>query len=114
MNENHSTISRYKLSAIRKLKGLTVSGAAREVGCHRQTINKLESGELRLTEEWILRLSRAYGCTASELMGDAPVLSAEERELMLLANSMTQAERVELIRFAAQLRRRGPKISPTE
>ena len=112
MSEKQTHNSLYKLREARKAAGLSTYKAATLVGCHRQTIVKLEAGETKLTEEWATKLGKAYGCTASELIGDGPILSRSERRLMELANEMTPQERDELLRVANEIRRRGLPKAP--
>lgn len=40
--------------------GLTVEEAAERLRCDRTTIWRLEAGEARVTEDWILRMARVY------------------------------------------------------
>lgn len=105
MNEKHSQKSRLKLIAIRNERGLTRQEVADlvEPRCHKSAIAKIERGEMGLTEEWAARLAKVYGCTASELLSDARVLTPDERELMKLAAQMTPGRRMALLQYARLL-----------
>src|SRR5829696_5860736 len=56
-----------RIAQVRERKNLSQQDVADSVGAHWVTVSKLERGKLRLSLEWVERLSRALGVDPSEL-----------------------------------------------
>lgn len=57
----------------RQLRGLSQSALARLVNCSNQQISFLETGELRLSVDWMRRLGAVLDCSPTDLMAPADV-----------------------------------------
>ena len=55
---------------IRKAKGLSLQQVADSAGTTKAQIQKLETGQRRLTTDWISRLAEALNCDPLDLMAD--------------------------------------------
>lgn len=58
------------LNRLRSGRGWSMEALARRVNTTASTINKLEKGQMQLTEDWLERLADAFDCTKSELLGE--------------------------------------------
>lgn len=67
---------------IRKKMGLTQKQVAELVNTTPGQIFFLETGERKLSPEWLDRLSKALGCTKAELLGETPTLSREDQVML--------------------------------
>lgn len=56
------------LLAWRDRRGLTLQQVADQIGTDKTQISKLENGKRRLTEGWLIRLAKAYGCEPRDLL----------------------------------------------
>lgn len=73
-----------KVSRIRELRrqrGLTQAALAEACGTTHGTINKLETGKMRLTAAWIEAVAAALGVTPSEILADGETEIAGDRRL---------------------------------
>ena len=70
------------LLEIRKQKGMTQRDVADAVNTTANQISRLETGERQLKPEWLERLSKALNCTKAELLGEAPLYTKHEMEIM--------------------------------
>ena len=68
MNWN-STIVGERISAFRKKHGLTQRELAEQIGIKQTLISDYETSRSRLSDEMIVRLSQALGCSADDLLG---------------------------------------------
>jgi transcriptional regulator with XRE-family HTH domain len=59
------------LNRLRKGRGWSMEALARRINTTASTINKLEKGQMRLTEDWLERLADAFDCTKAELLGES-------------------------------------------
>ncbi len=55
----------------REALGLSQEELAEGVGCHRNYMGRIERGEQNITLRMMLRISKALGCTAQDLMKQA-------------------------------------------
>ena len=62
-----------KLKEIRKSRGLTQSALAQKINSSTPQIVKLERGERQLTQNWLLRLSKALDCTMAEILDEVTI-----------------------------------------
>lgn len=60
-----------KIKDIRELRGLSQSELARRVGTTPSTISRLESGARKLTQEYLVAISRALDADPGDLIGKA-------------------------------------------
>lgn len=60
-----------RLRALRKARGLSQAALGARLGCHSQQISKLETGALRLSTLWIMRLAQALDCAPHELLPES-------------------------------------------
>ncbi len=58
------------LNRLRSGRGWSMEALARRVNTTASTINKLEKGQMQLTEDWLERLADAFDCTKAELLGE--------------------------------------------
>ena len=59
------------LNKLRAGRGWSMEALARRVNTTASTINKLEKGQMQLTEDWLGRLADAFDCTKGELLGES-------------------------------------------
>jgi len=59
-----------RIRELRELRGLTLAQLADRVGTSHATIQRLESGKMRLNQDWIDKISLALSVQLSELFGD--------------------------------------------
>ena len=73
-----------RIAEFRDMLNLTQEQLAGMVASHRQQIWKLENGERKLTQEWMIRLAKALGHQIQwwELAGSGPALTNNERRLL--------------------------------
>lgn len=71
----------HDLKQLRKHKGLSQAEAAQSVGIHRQTLSKIESGDMGVALGTVVALARLYEAPASFLMvmGATPVAAPRHR-----------------------------------
>lgn len=69
------------LYTLRKQRNLTQRQLAELVNATPGQIYFLESGERKLSPEWLERLSKALNCSKGELLGEEGI-SEEEREIL--------------------------------
>ena len=62
-----------RVAAIRKEKGITQYELTKVLGVTQPMVSKIESGELRLNGEVIVKLAKLYGVSTDELLGMKPV-----------------------------------------
>ena len=103
MSEKKPKISRQKLITLRKGLGYSTYNVAHLTGWHRQTVCKLESGEMALTPKYATKLAELYMCSTAELMDDDQMLTTDEVELLRLVKLMTPAGRRRLMEHALVL-----------
>lgn len=73
---------RPRLVEMRNKAGLSQEKAGAAIGGHRNTIVKLETGEMALTDAYMSKLAEAYGCDPWELLEGAPILKPEIKQIM--------------------------------
>ncbi|MEU3078174.1 helix-turn-helix domain-containing protein [Streptomyces laurentii] len=61
-----------QLRALRRRRGLTLEGAAQRAGLSPAHLSRLETGNRQPSLPMLLSLSRIYGTTVSELLGETP------------------------------------------
>ncbi|MFD9608858.1 helix-turn-helix domain-containing protein, partial [Streptomyces sp. NPDC059083] len=61
-----------QLRALRRRRGLTLEAAAQRAGLSPAHLSRLETGNRQPSLPMLLALSRIYGTTVSELLGEAP------------------------------------------
>lgn len=78
------------LFKIRKKLHLTQKDVAERVNATPGQIYFLESGERKLSPEWLDRLSKALNCSKAELLGEEPAepLTDQERALLDMFRSL--------------------------
>jgi len=64
-----------RLREWRLARGVTLERLAAAVGTDKTQISRLETGQRRLTLEWMERIARALKCRPADLMGDPPPAS---------------------------------------
>lgn len=65
------------LKKIRKERGLSQENIGDLLNVGKSQISKLERGDTKLHSEWIRKLTPILDCTASELLGEQPVLEGD-------------------------------------
>jgi transcriptional regulator with XRE-family HTH domain len=102
------------LNRLRTGRGWSMEALARRVNTTASTINKLEKGQMQLTEEWLTRLSDAFDVRKSELLGEnqadgglietvvRSVLKAYEERGIIRLGSATPDEISEICRHIAE------------
>ena len=63
---------RNRIRELRKARGLTMAELGDAAGTEAPTINKLEKGQMRLTDVWMQRIAKALGVQVAELITEAP------------------------------------------
>ncbi|MEQ9349802.1 MAG: helix-turn-helix transcriptional regulator, partial [Alphaproteobacteria bacterium] len=58
-----------RIKELRQSGGMTAAQLADQVGTSASQIVKLERGERRLTQEWMIRLAAVLGCAPADIMG---------------------------------------------
>lgn len=81
-----------RVRELRKVRALTQEGLAERIGTTPQTIQRLETGQRRLNDVWIRKLSSALDVTADELLGGIPGFSEGERSYRTEPSRETDAE----------------------
>lgn len=61
-----------RIKALRDAKNMSAERLADLTGLSQSFLSRLESGKRKLTEEYILDISNALGCTPNELLGVSP------------------------------------------
>lgn len=80
-----------RLREIRKELGLTLQQLADIVGTSNQQIQRLESGERRLSDHWISRISEALKLEPYALIADPKTIIDEgDRELISRFSALTE------------------------
>lgn len=76
-----------RLSELRNQRGLTLEQVAdaSEPPTNHQTIWKLETGEMKLTDEWMHRIAPAFGCPPAALMVEAAGRRTLDRNALSIA-----------------------------
>jgi len=71
------------VKAMREARGLSLQALADLVGTTRQQVHKLESGERRLSIDWLLKLSAALGADPKDLLPpeQAPAFGGGDRSV---------------------------------
>ncbi|WP_419905068.1 XRE family transcriptional regulator [Kiloniella sp.] len=90
-----------RIKEIRTEKGMTLQQVADKAGTTKAQVMKLEKGDRRLTDVWMVRLSLAMSCDPKELMGtsrDSRHLPDEE----LTTPELPNAERSETEQLASE------------
>jgi SRSO17 transposase/DNA-binding XRE family transcriptional regulator len=72
------------LRKYREAAGLTQAALAARVGASRQQICLLESGQRKLTMNWLEKLSSALGCEPGAIVSRTPPFALVEREKLLV------------------------------
>lgn len=80
------------LYTLRKQRKLTQKQLAELVNATPGQIYFLESGERKLSPEWLERLSKALNCSKGELLGEAP-LSDDARAVLDMYEQLTDAQK---------------------
>lgn len=75
----------------RERRGWSQDRLAERIGRSRETVSRLENGEIKLTDEYLGLLSEAFGCSPLELIADLDDVArdAGEREILELYRGMT-------------------------
>lgn len=69
------------LRRIRRERDLSMEKLGAMVGTDASTINKMEKGQMRLSDKWLPKLADALGVTADELLAAGPAAVVPRREL---------------------------------
>jgi transcriptional regulator with XRE-family HTH domain len=70
------------LCLLRKRRGWSMEHVAGLIGAaSRTTVNKLEKGIMRLTEDWARKLAQAYGVSIAEIMGESGAAHLAESDV---------------------------------
>ena len=77
------------LKALRNARNLTLEQLAEKINATHGTISRLESGDMRMTDEYLEKLAAALGCHPAEIITDASglALSDGEREAIRIARA---------------------------
>ncbi|MDE2229574.1 MAG: helix-turn-helix transcriptional regulator [Alphaproteobacteria bacterium] len=70
------------------------------------TINKLEKRHIKMTVDWLYRLSDALGVQRWEIMEQMAKLEPGDLELIDTVHGLPEADRAALFRFAEAMKRR--------
>lgn len=60
-----------RIRELRKARGLTLEQVARQANTTNQQIHRLETGQRRLTAEWMERIAAAFGVRPADLLPDS-------------------------------------------
>lgn len=94
-----------RIAEWRTKRGWKQSELADAVGTSPSQINKLESGDRKLTQKWLDRLAVALDCLPAELLPEAsyrPYLSSAEERILNLYRSLDDVEQLRWMKaFAA-------------
>ena len=70
-----------RLLILRRRRGLSQGGLSKASGIHRNTIARLEQGDLKdLSGDSLIKLAKALSCTSDQLLGLAGIDPESERE----------------------------------
>ena len=103
-----------RIRVFREAQELSLDSLAALVGTTNQQISLLETGQRRLTVEWLVRLAEALSCHPWALIADDLPKQMRPEDLRLLERfrRMTGNQQAELLRFletiAPSSRRRRP------
>lgn len=70
-----------RIREMRKKRGLTLERLAERVGTNNQQISRLETGQRRLTVEWLTRLATALDCLREDLLPEEETPAPDPRPL---------------------------------
>jgi len=100
-----------RLRQLREAKKLTQGELASRIGTTGDQISRLESGERRLTVNWLSRLERGLECDGVEILGGVK-LSPRERRWLDYFQSMSEFEQHRWLRALAALQNDPPGGEP--
>ncbi len=83
----------------REKRGLSQRALGDAVNATAGQINKLETGQRRLTDDWLERLARPLDCLPAELLAERfykPYLSRYERALLTFVRALDDTDQVRL------------------
>jgi transcriptional regulator with XRE-family HTH domain len=94
--------------------GLSQAELAELVGTTQAQIARLETGERRLTVEWMQRIARALSLRPSDLLPTAALADVDAKEVELLANfrAMSEPSRTAMIDLSRLLADRTAPAQP--
>ena len=100
-----------RIKEIRKDRGLSQDKLADLVNTGRSTIAKLESGERRLSQDWMVRLSQALRCNITDLLPEEAVSPSneDEQDMLGLFRSLTKEQQIEILEIGRVIARRSGK-----
>jgi transcriptional regulator with XRE-family HTH domain len=81
-----------RIRELRERAGLSQAQLAELVGTTQAEISRLETGERRLTVDWMARIARALMLRPSDLLPTAAVPEVEAQEVELLGNFRAMSE----------------------
>lgn len=87
-----------RIREIRKQQGMSLEKLAELAGTTHQTIQRLETGERRLNEDWMEVISKALGVKPEDLISRG--LSPVQRKLLQLTDGLPQEEQERLYQIA--------------
>ena len=92
-----------RIKEIRERRGFTQPELAKKVGTGRSQIAKLERGDRQLTQQWMVRISKALECEPPDLLPGAPVITERERAVLGIFNKLTPEQQNTLMKVATAL-----------
>lgn len=73
-----------RIKEIRKKRKLTQEELANLVGVSKQQIFRLEKGVRKLTQEWLIKISKALNCNIEDLLDKSDIPSIKQDEFSVL------------------------------
>ncbi len=86
----------------RKLLGVSQTTLAEKVGCSYQSIQKYESGGVRISGVMLLRLAIALDCRVAVLLGEVDACPVQENRI---GQCLAQPEMASMVRRLAEMAR---------
>lgn len=94
-----------RIRELREAAGLTLEAVAGHAGTTNQQISLLESGQRRLTVDWMIKIAAVLGCHPWRLVSadDGVVTSPEEERLLHVFRELAAPSRERLLDVANNL-----------
>ena len=93
-----------RMATIRKKRGITQIQLARAIGISQKLVSSYEVGRITLSAEMLLRIAKALGTTADEILGlkdqssEVPALSLRLMKRMSVIEKMPETRKKHILR----------------
>lgn len=104
-----------RIRSLREAQGLSLESLAGRIGTTNQQVSLLESGQRRLTVEWLVRLAEGLNCHPWELVGEHLPAEMSALDVRLLAHfrRLAEPQKHALLAFLESMSKSLPKPRKT-